>query len=302
MLLAQGVTYDTGHTFKKHTQDIVERCNPRLNACRALTGTDFGQQKESNTLLYRQFVRPVISYGSTAWSPNTSNTNHESLQVIQNSALRIATGCTKTTPINHLHRETKVLPIKDHLNMRGTQYYAAAIANPQHPNHYMSEPYSAPRRVKRSPHEHYQDLYNIIPPPTNPTTSEKKNIHTQFTKIAIEQLGPNNLIHSIPPDIHTSEATLDRVDRVHLARLRVGHHPALLTYQTRFNLGGITDDTCPDCGTGPHNITHIMEHCTTHTTTRLRQHINGTRDLWENPTGAIAYLRSTGLFEQADQG
>ena len=297
-----GVTYDTGFTFRQHTQDIVKRCHPRLNALRALTGTDFGQLKTSATLLHKQFIRPVISYGSTAWSPNTSESNHKPLQVIQNNALRIATGCTNTTPINHLHQETKVLPIKNHLDMRGAQYYAAASIDTQHPCHYMAEPHSTPRQIKQSPHKYYQDLYNTIPPPPNPTTSDRRNIHTQITHRTIDQLGHNKLLQAPPPDILTSEETLSRTDQVHLNRLRVDHHPALLTYLHRFNLRGITDDTCPDCGAGPHNITHIMEHCNTHTTLRHRHHINGIRDLWDNPTGSIAYLRSTGLLNQTDQG
>ena len=186
--------------------------------------------------------------------------------------------------------------------MRGAQYYAAASIDTQHPCHYMAEPHSAPRQIKQSPHKYYQDLYNTIPPPPNPSSSDRKNIHTQITHRAIEQLGHNRLLQAPPPDIHTSEETLSRTDQVHLNRLRSDHHPALLTYLHRFNLRGITDDTCPDCGAGPHNITHIMEHCTTHTTLRHRHHINGIRDLWDNPTVAIAYLRSTGLLNQTDQG
>ena len=61
-----GVTYDTGLTFKDHTQDTKRHCNPRLNSLRALTGTDFGQQKETNTLVYKQYIRSVMSYASPA--------------------------------------------------------------------------------------------------------------------------------------------------------------------------------------------------------------------------------------------
>ena len=139
-----------------------------------------------------------------------------------------------------------------------------------------------------------------VPPPSNPTTSDRKNIHTHFTNKTIEQLDHSDILQTCPPDVHSSEETLGRVDRVHLARLRSGHHPALRTYQLRFNLGSVTDDTCPNCGMGSHNILHLMEHCTTHTALRHEQHINGIRDLWDNPTGAIAYMRSTGLFDQAD--
>ena len=37
------------------------------------------------------------------------------LQWTQNAALRIATGCVRSTPVAHLHAELKVLPLEDHL-------------------------------------------------------------------------------------------------------------------------------------------------------------------------------------------
>ena len=299
-----GVTYDTGLSFKDHIQDIKRRCGPRLNALRALTGTDFGQHKETNILLYKQYIRSVMSYASPAWSPTTSNTHHNTLQTIQNKALRISTGCTKTTPSDHLHHETKVLTMKEHLDMRGTQFYAAASATTQHPCHHMAMQHNAPRNLKTytSPHKHYQEIFNNIPPPPNPRTTMNKHIHTHLTSRAIQNLDQNKILQDTPPEIHSSERSLDRTDRVHLARLRSGHHPALLSYRKRFELDGITDDTCPNCRIGIHDITHIMEHCTTHTTLRHRHNINGIRDLWENPTEAVAFLRSTGLLGQNGPG
>ena len=162
-----GVTYDTGLTFKDHIQDTKRRCNPRLNSLRAITGTDFGQQKETNTLVYKQYIRSVMSYASPAWAATISDSHLNTLQTIQNNALRIITGCTKTTPIEHLHSETKVLPMKEYLNMRGTQFHAAASANPQHPCHYMAEQHNTARQLKtyHSPHYHYQKEFNDIPPP-----------------------------------------------------------------------------------------------------------------------------------------
>ena len=129
-----------------------------------------------------------------------------------------------------------------------------------------------------------------------------KNIHTYFSSRAIQHLGQNTVLQATPPEIHSSEKTLDRADRVHLTRLRSGHHPALLSYRKRLELDGITDDTCPNCRLGTHNITHIMEHCTAHTTLRHRHNINSVRDLWDNPIRAVAYLRSTGLLTQTDRG
>ena len=76
-----------------------------------------------------------MDYASPAWAPNLTETHLNTLQTIQNRALKIITGCTKTTPTDHLHFETKVLKVKDHLDMRGTQTLAAASTLTDHPLH-----------------------------------------------------------------------------------------------------------------------------------------------------------------------
>ncbi|MEL7520422.1 MAG: reverse transcriptase family protein, partial [Cyanobacteria bacterium J06553_1] len=81
-----GVTYNTSLTFSEHIQDIKRRCNPRLNALRAITGTDFGQQKETSTLVYKQSLRTQMSYASPAFAACTADTHLNTLQTIQNNA------------------------------------------------------------------------------------------------------------------------------------------------------------------------------------------------------------------------
>jgi len=51
----------------------------------------------------------------------------QKLQTIQNSALRTATGCVKMTYIDHLHEETEMLPVQDHLSLFSSQYLAKVL-------------------------------------------------------------------------------------------------------------------------------------------------------------------------------
>ena len=44
------------------------------------------------------------------------------MQTIQNTAVRIATGCTRDTNTQHLHDETKALPMDTHLKFHATQF------------------------------------------------------------------------------------------------------------------------------------------------------------------------------------
>ena len=56
------------------------------------------------------------------------------LEVIQNAALRVASGNVLMAPISHLHSETKVLPLSMHLKLCGEQFYASALQS-AHPSH-----------------------------------------------------------------------------------------------------------------------------------------------------------------------
>ena len=81
---------------------------------------------------------------STIWSPLASDTNINKLQVTQNTALRIATGCTPDTNTQHLHDETHTLPIKEHLQLHASQI-RQKLQHPTHPLHYITTQQTTPR-------------------------------------------------------------------------------------------------------------------------------------------------------------
>ena len=65
---------------------------------------------------YKAVMRPALEYASSIWSPLASSTSINKLQVMQNAALRTATECIQDTNI-HLHDETLIRPIHDHLQL-----------------------------------------------------------------------------------------------------------------------------------------------------------------------------------------
>ena len=68
------------------------------------------------------------------WFPNAWSSLVQNLQAIQNSALRVATGCIKMTSIDHLHEETKMLPVQDHLSLICSKYLARTL-QPNNPSY-----------------------------------------------------------------------------------------------------------------------------------------------------------------------
>ena len=78
--------------------------------------------------------RPVLNYGAPIWIPLAAPSTLAKLEVVQNVALRIATGNVLMAPISLLHSETKVLPLSMHLKLCGEQFYASALQT-VHPSH-----------------------------------------------------------------------------------------------------------------------------------------------------------------------
>jgi len=69
------MTYDNKMKFTTHIDNINTKAKTRLNVLRALTNTTFGQSKEDITLVHKQYIRPILTYGQPAWQPHTATTD-----------------------------------------------------------------------------------------------------------------------------------------------------------------------------------------------------------------------------------
>ena len=102
-----GLTLDPKLTYSTHIHNISVQAHKPLQIIKALTATGWGKQKETLMATYKAVLRPALEYASSVWSPIASSTSINKLQVMQNAALRTATGCTQDTNIQHLHDETR---------------------------------------------------------------------------------------------------------------------------------------------------------------------------------------------------
>ena len=156
-----------------------------------------------------------------------------------------------------------------------------------------------PRNIKTTPAKYYTDILNTIPPP--PTdTNRKTHIHNTLATRSIQNLRPNTVLGTPPPEIDASESLLSREDQVHLSRLRCGHHNSLMAYRHR--LHPETSDICPLCTSRPHTIHHVMQECQALETLRHSYTPSiRTIDLWERPGPALAFLGGASLFSAQDR-
>ena len=177
--------------------------------------------------------------------------------------------------------------------MRGTHIYTSYNDN-DHPLHYLTQNRPQNRSIKTTPAQYYSRLYNSLPPATQ-GTSLRTHIHTHFTATSMLNQNPNSRLGRHPPPISREEETLSRENRVHLARLRCGHHPVLPSYTHRINLSDT--DTCTLCNQAQGTLEHVLLHCPHLDTHRNQYNINALDHLWTRPVEVCNFLHDGGVLQ-----
>ena len=84
--------------------------------------------------------------------PIVSKTNMNNLQTRLNSALRIATGCTRDTNSQNIHEESKVLPLNDHIQLHASQLKQNSKLS-GHPLHNLNKHKTRSRHKRETIHD-----------------------------------------------------------------------------------------------------------------------------------------------------
>ena len=245
--------------FGEHTKTIETKSKQTLKLIKAISGTNWGQQKETLVNTYKQYTRPILEYASPAWAPIISETNITKLQAIQNAALRCATGHTKDTNQKHYHQETQVLPLRTHIRMTTSQYRESA-RDPEHPLHETLATPDPPRDMKSTAIDTKYSLTVQSCDRENKNEEERrinrKIIHTTIVKQHLSARPTHPLLDRKPPDVDKTERQLPRAKRRTLAQLRAQKCPLLRSYL--FSIRAAEDPSCPLCGLGEHNTAHLF--------------------------------------------
>ena len=108
----QGVTFDRTLFFSKHVSSLKAKFFPRLKALRCISASSWGPSKESLSLLYKSFLRSLLTYASPGWFPFLSATNFTKLESLHRAASRAITGCLSSSPIPLLLTEAFLPPLR----------------------------------------------------------------------------------------------------------------------------------------------------------------------------------------------
>ena len=252
-----GVTFDTMFRFSKHIEIAVNRGKTRNNILKALAGSTWGQDQETLVSTYKSICRSVLEYGVQIWSPIISETNWKKLQTCQNQALRIATGNLAMAAINHLHQETKVLPIKDHGKMITVQHLLTCNL-PGHPGNRLLDRPDYARNQRLTLLSSKPEIEHLLPITGKRDLKEQiQTVHTSTVKKVIRNYQPNKVLQRKPPSkINKEEKDLPRAVRCKLSQWRSNYSRDFNSYLSRIDQSDTVRDTCPKCSGTPHDTNH----------------------------------------------
>jgi len=290
-----GVTFDPQLTFSTHINTITEKAKKTNNILKSLTTTKWGMSMETISHTYKAITRPILEYANPTWSTIISDKSIKKLDTVQNSALRIATGCSADTNTDHLHQETKILPIQSHLKLHASNYRQKTNLN-THPNHALTNKPPPPRNMKTTI---FHDTANLLSHP-NPNHNTPDTIAANIKanhSLAVQQylntLPPNKLTNQPYLNPHPSELTLPRHRRCLLRQLRTDKSPFLRAHKHSQYPTICPSPLCPLCLLSPHNTSHLFNCPSIPTTLTVENlwtspcEVSGLLDTWVDRVGRL---------------
>ncbi|GFT18757.1 RNA-directed DNA polymerase from mobile element jockey [Trichonephila clavipes] len=99
-------------TFKKHY--LADKFWGRIHLAISLVGRRSPLSLDNKVILYKQILRPVITYGSPVWRA-AATTHMKKIQVIQNKILRVMTNAPWYVRNDVIHNDLHMEPITNYI-------------------------------------------------------------------------------------------------------------------------------------------------------------------------------------------
>ena len=124
-----GITFDSQLNFKKHFEEILDRCNTRYHRLRLLVNKKWGPSPATIIQIYKQCVRPIFEYGSLS-TITTSDYIISKIQQLQNKFIRLALRLPKYICSKLLDDSTGLPYVTDRLLSCATKSLDRIAQNP----------------------------------------------------------------------------------------------------------------------------------------------------------------------------
>ena len=128
------MTWDTKLNWKLHLSQLEAKCNKGLNLMRRLCSHERGADHDELTLMtvYRALIRSKIDYDSIVYD-SAATQDLKALETTANEAMRIASGCLKSTPISSLRVVSEEPPLQMRRDQLSRKYYYKIRSSPNNP-------------------------------------------------------------------------------------------------------------------------------------------------------------------------
>ena len=160
-------------------------------------------KKKRYCLTYKALGKSIANYAAPIWSINASD-SLGTIQRTQNEALRIITGSHKMPSIDHLHSETKILLVEDHLIILSAQYLVHCL-DTENACHHITTMDHPPREMKETLFTRHNQT--VVPLLANTMKASLQAVHTSFVNTAIDNMTDNRALNYQPPPISDAPHT-----------------------------------------------------------------------------------------------
>ena len=127
-----GLYFDKKLNFIPHIRYLKNRCLKAMNLLKVVAHKDWGADCATLLKLYRSLVRSKLDYGCIVYG-SARDSYLQSLDRVQNAALRICLGAFRTSPIPSLHVEAGELPPDLRRQKLTLQFITKLKSNPSNP-------------------------------------------------------------------------------------------------------------------------------------------------------------------------
>jgi exonuclease III len=123
-----GIVLDEKLNFSSHLEKIQEACKKRTNIIKILAHPSWKLNLQTLRQLYFALVRSLFEYSSIL-APALTKTRLQSVQILQNAALRAMLRQPRATPIDILQGSAGVVGVADRLSLLVERYLVGSIVN-----------------------------------------------------------------------------------------------------------------------------------------------------------------------------
>ena len=145
-----GVELDCKLNLKQHTNNLRKKAMKRLNLIKRLASTDWGADKNTLRGLYLGYTRAIFDYNLSLQNIcNKSSKN--SLDTIQNQALRLISGGMRTTPTAACEIHTNIEPLEFRRERAALETYERSKRlESNHPNKILVDKWKPNKKLKKT--------------------------------------------------------------------------------------------------------------------------------------------------------